>query len=64
MARSKNKRRTKPTVPSKSRGRKTGARLGYSETSRNINTLRKLKKVHQEEEDFKQTEGERGDIYD
>jgi hypothetical protein len=48
--RSKNKRRTKPSVPSKSRGRKIGARLGYGQTNKNINTLRKLRKVQAEED--------------
>ncbi len=48
MARS-NKRITKKKVSSKSQRRKANAKLGYGQTNKNINTLRKIQKVQQEE---------------
>jgi hypothetical protein len=50
------KKKNKPTVSSKAKGRKKGVKLGYTETSKNINTLRKLRKVQQEEEVLKEEE--------
>ena len=46
-ARTKNKRRTKPAVSSK-RGKKV-AKLGYGQTNKNINTLRKIEKANEDE---------------
>lgn len=42
-----NKRLTKPTVSSK--GKTKRCKLGWSQTSKNINTLRKLEQVKQKE---------------
>jgi len=41
----------KTKVKSSSKRRKANAKLGYGETSRNINTLRKIEKANQEEKD-------------
>ncbi len=46
MARS-NRKKTKPAV--KSKGKTKGCKLGWGQTGKNINTLRKLEKVNQEE---------------
>ena len=49
MARS-NKKKTKPTV--KSNKKTKSAKLGWGQTSRNINTLRKLEKANQDEKNI------------
>ena len=46
MSRS-NKRLTKPKVSSKGKTKRT--KLGWGQTSRNINTLRKLEQINQKE---------------
>ncbi len=48
MARSK-KRLTKPKISSKSKRKKTNTKLGWGQRNRNVNTLRKLEKINQEE---------------
>ena len=50
-----NKRKTKPKVSSK--GKTKRCKLGWGQTSRNANTLKKLEKINQEErEDLKNSE--------
>lgn len=57
MSRS-NKRLTKPKVSAKGRRRKLHAKLGYGQINKNINTLRKLEKLNQEEDILKYTNQE------
>ncbi len=48
MARAK-RTKTKPAIKSKSKRRKSHAKLGYGQTNKNVSTLRKLEKINQEE---------------
>lgn len=49
MARAKSRKKTKPAVKANS---KKIPKLGYGQTNKNINTLRKLEKASQSETDY------------
>lgn len=48
MARAK-RTKTKPSVKSKSKRRKSHAKLGYGQINKNVSTLRRIEKANQEE---------------
>ena len=48
MARAK-RTKTKPALKSKSKRRKSNAKLGYGQMNKNISTMRKIEKANQEE---------------
>lgn len=43
----------KTKVKSNSKRRKANAKLGYGETNKNVNTLRKIESANKEEKEFK-----------